>query len=173
MLAELPDALPERGVLLVQIRPGRTTPSRQVRNEFLRNLTVVYEIRQAQLVSEDYYDRPWQALIQDSDLIQRVGKALQKIRDAGRHGAVLVRIIIQGIDNTAWRHEELEQYLAQLLASKGAAVSVIEVTGATTAEVWLFRPSADADPAVLQEHLDLTRYLAAYSVNTDHGQAIL
>src|SRR5579872_5578289 len=153
LLAELPDVLPERGVLLLQSGPGRN--DRLFRGEFLKNLTLVYSIRHAQLLNEDYYDWPWKILIQDNDLVQRVGKALQKIRDAGRHGAVLVRIIIQGIDNTAWRHEEVEQHLVQLLTSRGAAVSLLGVTGPTIAQAILYRQASDGDPSTEADRLDL------------------
>jgi hypothetical protein len=159
LLAELPDALPERGVLLLQIRPGRIGPSNTVRSEFLKNLMFVYGNRHAWLVDQEYYDRPWQTLIQDRDVLQRIGKALQKIRDAGQHGAVLVRIIIQGIDNTAWRHEEIEQNLVQLLTERGAVVSLIEATGSTKAQAMLYRPSSDGEPSMTQEKIDLKPYL--------------
>ena len=162
LLAELPDALPERGVLLLRSGPGRA--DRSFRGAFLKNLTLVYSIRHAQLCNEDYYDWPWKTLIQDNDLIQRIGKALQKIRDAGRHGAVLVRIIIQGIDNTAWRHDEVEQHLVQLLTSRGAAVALLEVTGPRLAQAVLYRPTAERDPVAVEQRLDLQQYMTHYGI---------
>ena len=159
LLTELPGALPDRGALVLQTRPGRTDPSDTICREFLRHLTSVYRNRQAELVHEDYYDRPWQIRTQDNALLLRVGNALQQIRDAGRHGAVVVRIIIQGPDNGAWRHQEVEQHLVELLTGRGAAVSVIAATGPTKAQATLYRPSPGGDPSIVQERFDLIPYL--------------
>jgi hypothetical protein len=167
LLAELPDALPERGVLLLQTWPGRVGPSNAARSEFLKNLMTVYGNRDAWLIDEEYYDRPWQMRMQDRELLQRIGNALQKIRDAGEHGAVLVRIIIQGIDNTAWRHQEIEQNLVQLLTARGAVVSLMEATGSTKAQAMLYRPSLDGEPSMTPENLDLTPYLDAREPSDD------
>jgi hypothetical protein len=163
LLAELPEALPDRGVLVLQTRPGRTDRSDPIREEFMKHLTVVYGNRQAELVQEDYYDRPWQILAQDSGLLLRVGNALQKIRDAGRRGAVVVRIIIQGPDNGVWRHQEVEQHLVDLLTRRGAAVSVIAAIGPTKAQGTLYRPTPGGEPSITLERFDLTPYLDDYS----------
>ncbi len=163
LLAELPEALPDRGVLVLQTRPGRIDRADPIRGEFLKHLTTVYGNRQAELVQEDYYDRPWQILTQDNALLRRVGNALQTIRDAGRHGAVVVRIIIQGPDNGAWRHQEVEQHLVDLLTGRGAAVSVISATGPTQAQGTLYRPSPGGEPSIVLEKFDLTPYLDDYT----------
>jgi hypothetical protein len=162
LLAELPGALPDRGVLVLQSRPRRAGPPDPIRGEFLKHLTSVYGNRQAELMPEDYYDRPWQIRIQDSELLVRVGNALQKIRDTGRHGAVMIRIIIQGPDNGAWRHHEVEQHLVELLTGRGAVVSVIAPTSPTKAQAMLYRPSPDGEPSIVQERFDLTPYLEDY-----------
>jgi hypothetical protein len=159
LLAELPDALPDRGVLMLQAYPGWSDPSDTVRGEFLKNLVVVYANRHAHLVHEDYYDHPWQTLAQDKALLKRVGDALQKIRDAGQHGAVLIRIRIQGIDNGAWRHQEMEQHLVQLLTARGAVVSLLGVLDATRARSLLYRPSPDGEPSMVQRRFDLQPYI--------------
>jgi hypothetical protein len=163
LLAELPGALPDRGVLVLQTRPGRTGASDKIRGEFLKQLTSVYGNRQAELVVEDYYDRPWQIRTQDNALLLRIGNALQNIRDAGRHGAVVVRIIIQGPDNSAWRYQEVEQHLVELLTGRGAAVSVLMATGPTTAQATLYRPSPGGEPLIVLEWFDLTPYLEDYT----------
>jgi hypothetical protein len=162
VLAELPGALPDRGVLVLQTRAGRSGPGDAIRSAFLRHLTSVYENRQAELVHEDYYDRPWQIRIQDSALLLNVGNALQRFRDAGRHGAVAVRIIIQGPDNGAWRHQEVEQHLVELLTERGASVSVLWATGPTEAQSTLYRPSSGHEPSIVLEWFDLTPYLEDY-----------
>jgi hypothetical protein len=162
LLAELPGALPDRGVLVLQTRPRQTAAFDTVRGEFLKHLTSVYGNRQAELVLEDYYDRPWQIRNQDNALLLRVGTALQRIRDAGRHGAVAVRIIIQGPDNSTWRHQEVEQHLVDLLTRRGAVVSVIAVTDPTKAQATMYRPSPGGEPSAVQERFDLTPYLEDY-----------
>lgn len=166
LLAELPDGLPERGILLLQTRPRRSGLSNTVRSEFVKNLMLVYGNRDAWLLNEDYYDRPWQSLTQDAGLLQRLGNALQKIRDAGQHGAVLVRIVIQGTDNSAWRHEEVEQHLVELLTGRGAVVSLIGATGTVTAQAILYRPSRDGEPSTTPEEIDLTPYLETLGPTT-------
>jgi hypothetical protein len=163
LLAELPGALPDRGVLVLQSRTGRTAASDTVRGEFLRHLAMVYGNRQAELVLEDYYDRPWQIRTQDNALLLRVGNALQKIRDAGRHGAVAIRIIIQGPDNSAWRHQEVEQHLVELLTGRGAPVSVLRATGPTKAQATVYRPVPGGEPSIVLEWFDLTPYLEDYT----------
>jgi pyruvate/2-oxoglutarate/acetoin dehydrogenase E1 component len=115
------------------------------------------------LVQDDYYDRPWQILDQDSALLRKAGNALQSMRDAGRRGAVVVHIIIQGPDNGAWRHQEVEQHLVELLTGRGAVVSVIAPTGPTEAQSMLYRPSPDGEPTIVLEKFDLTPYLLDYS----------
>jgi hypothetical protein len=162
LLTELPEALPDRGVLVLQSRPGRTAPAVTLQDEFLKRLALVYDHRQAELVHEDYYDRPWQILIQDNGFLLRVGNALQKLRDAGQRGAVTVRIIIQGPDNSAWRHQEVEQHLVELLTGRGAVVSVIGVAGPTQALATLYRPAPGGEPSVVQESFELTPYLEDY-----------
>jgi hypothetical protein len=168
LLAELPGALPDRGVLVVQTRPGRTRASDTIRNEFLRHLTSVYGNRQAELVHEDYYDRPWQMRIQDNALLLRVGNALQQIRDTGQRGAVVVRIIIQGPDNSAWRHQEVEQHLVELLTGRGAPVAVIAAISPTKAQSTLYRPAPGGEPSIILEWFDLTPYLEDYGDQFDH-----
>jgi hypothetical protein len=163
LVAELPGALPDRGVLLLQARPGRTNPANKIRGEFLQRLTTVYANRAADLVNVDYYDRPWQTRIQDTALLLEVGNALQNIRDAGRHGAVTVRIIIQGPDNSAWRHQEVEQHLVDLLTRRGAAVSLIAPGSPTLAQATLYRPSPEGEPAIVLEWFDLTPYLEEHT----------
>jgi hypothetical protein len=163
LLAELPGALPDRGVLVLQTRAGRSGPSDKIRGEFLKHLTLVYGNRQAELVHEDYYDRPWQIRTQDNRLLLRVGNALQSIRDTGRRGAVVVRIIIQGPDNSVWRHQEVEQHLVELLTGRGAAVSVLAVSGPTRAQATLYRPSQGGEPSIVLEWFDLTPYLEDYN----------
>jgi hypothetical protein len=163
LLNELPGALPDRGVLVLQTRPGRRNPSDNFRGEFLSRLTTIYAARQADLMHEDYYDRPWQLRTQDNALLLRVGNALQKIRDAGRHGAVVVRIIIQGPDNGAWRHQEVEQHLVELLTGRGAAVSLIAPTSPTRAQAVLYRPTATSEPSIVLEWFDLLPYLADHT----------
>jgi hypothetical protein len=163
LLADLPAGLPDRGVLVLQTAAGRRAPFDAVRDEFLVHLTSVYGNRQAEMVLEDYYDRPWQIRVQDNSLLLRIGNALQKIRDAGRHGAVVVRIIIQGPDNSAWRHQEVEQHLIELLTARGAAVSVIAATGPTKAQATLYRPSpGGGEPSIVHERFDLKPYLEDY-----------
>jgi hypothetical protein len=163
LLAELPGALPDRGVLVLQSRTGLTAVSDAVRAEFLKHLGLVYGNRQAELVLEDYYDRPWQIRTQDNALLVKVGSALQKFRDAGRHGAVVVRIIIQGPDNSAWRRQEVEQHLIDLLTARGAPVSVLRATGPTKAQATLYRPAAGGEPSIVLEWFDLTPYLEDYT----------
>ena len=163
LLAELPGALPDRGVLVLQTRAGRNGPSDKIRGEFLKHLTLVYDNRQAELVHEDYYDRPWQIRTQDNGLLLRVGNALQSIRDCGRRGAVVVRIIVQGPDNSVWRHQEVEQHLVELLTGRGAAVSVLAVSGPTRAQATLYRPSQGGEPSIVLEWFDLTPYLEDYN----------
>lgn len=163
LLAELPGALPDRGILVLQTRPGRTAPSDTIRTDFLRHLTTVYAARQADLMHEDYYDRPWQIRTQDNALLLRLGNALQNIRDAGRHGAVVVRIIMQGPDNSAWRHQEVEQHLVELLTGRGAAVSVIAAKSPTKAQAVLYRPSPSGEPSIVLEWFDLVPYLADHT----------
>jgi hypothetical protein len=162
-LAELPEALPDRGVLVLQTRPGLGNRADPIRGEFLKHLVTVYANRQAELVQDDYYDRPWQILDQDSALLRKAGNALQSMRDAGRRGAVVVHIIIQGPDNGAWRHQEVEQHLVELLTGRGAVVSVIAPTGPTEAQSMLYRPSPDGEPTIVLEKFDLTPYLLDYS----------
>lgn len=162
MLAELPGALPDRGILVLQTRPARNAASDAIRSEFVKRLELVYEDRQAELVHEDYYDRPWQIRVQDNALLLRVGNALQKIRDAGRHGAVIIRIIIQGPDNGAWRHQEVEQHLVDLLTGRGAAVSILAPTSPTRAQATLYRPAPGDEPSIVLEWFDLTPYLDDY-----------
>ena len=122
LLAELPGALPDRGVLVLQTGAGRSGPSDKIRSEFLKHLTLIYANRQAELAHEAYYDRPWQIRTQDNGLLLRVGNALQSIRDSGRRGAVVVRIIVQGPDNSVWRHREVEQHLVELLTVSDSGV---------------------------------------------------
>jgi hypothetical protein len=160
LLTELPAALPDRGVLVVQTRPGRSNSSNAVRGEFVQYLTKIYAARQADLIHEDYYDRPWQIRIQDSGLLLRTGNALQNIRDAGRHGAVVVKILIQGPDNSAWRHQEVEQHLVDLLTRRGAAVSLIAPTTPTKAQAVVYRPVPSGEPSIVLEWFELTPYLA-------------
>jgi hypothetical protein len=167
LLAELPGALPDRGVLVLQTRAGRSGPSGKIRGEFLKHLTLVYGNRQAELVHEDYYDRPWQIRTQDNGLLLRVGNALQSIRDTGRRGAVVVRIIVQGPDNSVWRHQEVEQHLVELLTGRGAAVSVIAVSGPTRAQATLYRPSLGGEPSIVLEWFDLTPYLEDYTTELE------
>jgi hypothetical protein len=167
LLAELPGALPDRGVLVLQTGAGRNGPSDKMRGEFLKHLTLVYANRQADLTHEDYYDRPWQIRTQDNGLLLRVGNALQRLRDSGRRGAVVVRIIIQGPDNSVWRHREVEQHLVELLTGRGATVSMIAVSGPTKAQATLYRPSAGGEPAIVLEWFDLTPYLENYSSEID------
>jgi hypothetical protein len=162
LLSELPGSLPDRGVLVLQSRPAHTGPSDTIQSEFLKRLASVYGNRQAELVLEDYYDRPWQIRVQDNALLLRVGNALQSIRDAGRHGAVAVRIIIQGPDNSAWRQQEIEQHLVELLTGRGAAVSVLKATTPTLAQATLYRPSPGGEPSIAHEWFDLMPYLENY-----------
>ncbi|MGA3005103.1 MAG: hypothetical protein ABSE20_25620 [Acetobacteraceae bacterium] len=163
LLAELPGALPNRGILVLQTRPDRSGQTDTTRGEFLRHLTAVYANRQADLVHEDYYDRPWQLRTQDNALLLRIGNALQRIRDTGRYGAVVVRIIIQGPDNGAWRHQEVEQHLVDLLTVRGAAVSVIAAASPTKAQATLYRPAANGEPSIVLEWFDLGPYLENYT----------
>jgi hypothetical protein len=162
LLAELPGGLPDRGVLVLQTRPGGDGPSHTLCSEFLKRLALVYGNRAAELVLEDYYDRPWQTRIQDSALLLRVGNALQKIRDAGRHGAVVIRIIIQGPDNSDWRHQEVEQHLVELLTARGATVSVLRATSPTIAQATLYRPAPEGEPSIALDWFDLAPYLDEY-----------
>jgi hypothetical protein len=164
LLTELPEALPDRGVLLVQTRPRRPDT---LQRTFLDHLATVYRNRGAELVHEDYYDRPWQIRIQDSALLLQVGNALQNIRDAGRHGAVVMRVITQGPDNGAWRHQEVEQHLVDLLTARGAAVSVLRVTGPTKAQATLYRRSPAGELPILLEWFDLESYLQEYAGEFD------
>jgi hypothetical protein len=144
---------------MLQTRPGRTARSDTIRAGFLKHLTGAYASREAELVHEDYYDRPWQLRTQDNALLLRVGHALQAIRDAGRHGAVMVRIIMQGPDNSAWRHQEVEQHLVDLLTARGATVSMLAVSSPTMAQATLYRPASEGEPAIVLEWFDLTPYL--------------
>ncbi len=79
LLTELPEALPDRGVLVLQTRPRQIVAFNTVRGEFLKHLTLVYGNRQAELVHEDYYDRPWQVRTQDNGLLFRVWNELHRI----------------------------------------------------------------------------------------------
>jgi hypothetical protein len=150
----LPAALPDQGVLVLQLYPNWTAEPDKARGEFLRNMMNVYFARGTPLANEDYRDRPGQSLTERD-------AGVQKIKANALNRAVLVRLVVQAPpDNMRQRHHEVERQLVQLLTKDGIVVSLISATSPRTALAQLHRPPKDGSPLMVQEQIDLAPFLA-------------
>jgi hypothetical protein len=150
----LPAALPEQGVLVLQLYSTRAVEPDKARGEFLRNMIKVYFAHGTSLADEDYRDRPGQSLTERDPWVQ-------KIKANGLNRAVLVRLVVQAPpDNMRQRHHEVERQLVQLLTKDGIVVSLISATSPRTALAQLHRPPKDGSPLMVQEQIDLAPFLA-------------
>jgi hypothetical protein len=149
----LPAALPDQGVLVLQLYPNWTVEPDKARGDFLRNTMNVYFARGTPLADEDYRDRPGQSLTERDAWVQ-------KIKANALNRAVLVRLVVQAPpDKLRQRHHEVERQLVQLLTKDGIVVSLIGATGPRTALAQLHRPSKDGSPLMVEEQIDLAPFL--------------
>lgn len=143
-LPALPPELPRKGVLLVQVLGNIMSPTRdkiiskQAQAKFLEHLSGLYSARGLRLIDEPYQGQPEQ---------------LQKIKALALGCAVRVQTEVNG-------HHDLIQQLTR----EGIVVSLIGVTGTTTARAQLSLPFSNGDPEPVK--IDLTPYV---EVDTPEG----
>jgi hypothetical protein len=158
---DLPDALPERGVLVLQMYPGWTDVYNRARDKFLENVTNVYTARGKPTIDKYCFAKSRQVLAQDKVLLQR-------IRDDARDGAVLVHLRVpERQDEPLLR--ELEQELVHFLTKGGLIVSLIRARHPTRAEALVHRPLPSGELSREKITIDLKPYLETPIVGAGDG----
>jgi hypothetical protein len=151
--ADLPDALPERGVVVLQLYPGWIDTFNTARARFLENVMNIYNARGTPATDKYCFDQPGRALTEDEDQLER-------IREDARNRAVLVHFKVLGEpDDHEPRLRELEQQLAHFLTKDGIVVSLIRARHPTRAQALLHRPLPDGELSKVQINFDLKPYL--------------
>jgi hypothetical protein len=150
---DLPDALPARGVLVLQIYPGWIDVYHAARAKFLENVIDVYAARGTPTTDKYLIARSGQALTQDEELLQRIRKDAEE-------GAVLVHFKMAGQPD---EHEpllrELEQELVHFLTKRGLIVSLIRARHPTRAEALVHKPLPSGELSRMKISFDLKPYL--------------
>ena len=155
---DLPDALPERGVLVLQTYPGWTDVHNKARDKFHENVTKVYTACGKRTTNEYYFAKSKDVLTQDKVLLQRISKV------AGNR-AVLVHLKVQGQrDGHEPLLRELEQELVHFLTKGGLIVSLIRARHPMRADALVHRPLPGGDLEKEQISVDLKPYLESLSV---------
>jgi hypothetical protein len=151
--SDLPDALPARGVVVLQTYPGWVDVYNMARAKFLENVMNVYTARGTPATDKYCFANSGQVLAQNNEL-------LQKIREDALKGAVLVHFKVQGEpEDQEPRLRELEQELVHFLTKGGLIVSLIRARHPTRAEALLHRPLPDGELSKVQIRFDLKPYL--------------
>ena len=155
---DLPDALPQRGVLVLQIYPGWTDVYNTARDKFLKNVTNVYTARGRPTTDKYCFAKSRQVLAQDKVL-------LQKISEDAENSAVLVHFKVPGQrDGHEPLLRELEQELVHFLTKGGLIVSLIRARHPTRADALVHRPLPSGDLEKEQISVDLKPYLENPSI---------
>jgi hypothetical protein len=146
---ELPDALPERGVIVLQKLAWIVEPA-TAGAKFEENLKQVYGRRGILLVLVDYHDQPGKTLSQDKATVEKI------VTSAQGH-LVVVRFKTRVADyEIRPRHHQLEQDLVGLMTKRGIVVSLIGAADGTVMWASLYRPSLNGKPSMTHEKFDLT-----------------
>jgi hypothetical protein len=160
---DLPDALPERGVLVLQMYPGWIDVDKTARARFLENVMNVYSARGTPATDKYCFDQPGHVLAQDEDLLKR-------IREDAQNRAVLVHFRVPGQpEDHEPRLRELEQQLAHFLTRNGLIVSLIRARHPTKAQALLHRPLPGGELSKVQINFDLKPYLENSTTRNGKG----
>jgi len=155
--ADLPDALPERGVLVLQLYPGWIDVYNTARARFLENVMNVYNARGTPATDKYCFDQPGQVLIEDEYLLKR-------IREDAQDRAVLVHFRVHGQpEDHEPRLRELEQQLAYFLTKNGLIVSLIRARHPTRAQALLHRQLPGGELSKVKIDFDLKPYLENFA----------
>jgi hypothetical protein len=155
---DLPDALPDRGVLVLQTYPGWTDVYNKARDKFHKNVTDVYTARGKRTTNEYCFAKSREVLTQDKVLLQKISK------DAG-NGAVLVHFKVPGQrDGHEPLLRELEQELVHFLTNGGLIVSLIRARHPMRADALVHRPLPGGELEKEQISVDLKPYLESPSI---------
>ena len=161
---ELPDALPERGVLVLQVYPGWIDIYNTARARFLENVMNIYNARGTPATDKYCFDHPGHSLMQDEELLKR-------IREEAQDRPVLVHFRVQGEpEDHEPRLRELEQQLVHFLTKDGLVVSLIRARHPTRAQALLHRPMPDGELSKVKVDFDLKPYLESSVTREQEGQ---
>jgi hypothetical protein len=161
---ELPDALPERGVLVLQLYPGWIDIYNTARARFLENVMNIYNARGTPATDKYCFDHPGHSLNQDEELLKRISEEAQD-------RPVLVHFKVQGEpEDHEPRLRELEQQLVHFLTKDGLVVSLIRARHPTRAQALLHRPMPDGELSKVKVDFDLKPYLENSVTREQEGQ---
>jgi hypothetical protein len=155
---DLPDALPERGVLVLQTYPGWTDAYNKARDKFHENVTNVYTARGKRTTNEYCFVKSREVLAQETVLLQKISKDARKC-------AVLVHFKVPGQrDGHEPLLRELEQELVHFLTKGGLIVSLLRARHPLRADALVHRPLPGGDLEKVQISVDLKPYLDSRSI---------
>jgi hypothetical protein len=155
---DLPDALPGRGVVVLQTYPGWTDVYKKARDMFHKNVTNVYTACGIRTTNEYCFAKSTEVLTQDKILLQKISK------DAGNR-AVLVHLKVPGQrDGHEPLLRELEQELVHFLTKEGLIVSLIRARHPMRADALVHRPLPGGDLEKERISVDLKPYLESLSM---------